>query len=91
MTRLMVPAIKYERQMREPIKERRLPPYRIITTEMLFEMFEEQGFGHSYASRFLYLPENNHRLTKWCGSDGVYYLDEGMKWFIAKYKLNYKW
>jgi len=82
---------KYRCQIRKPILAERIAPYRIITTEMLFEMFKAKGYGHYYAARFLYLQENTDRLRKWCGSEGIYILDEGMKWFIEKYKLDYKW
>jgi len=87
----MTTRLEYRRQIRKPILAERIAPYRIITTEMIFEMFAEQNMGHSNASRFLYLYENHDRLTKWCGCDGVYIVDEAMKQFFAKYDLNYKW
>lgn len=91
MTGFMQPRIQYERQMREPIKQERIAPYRIITSEMITELFNEIGIGHSYASTIIHLPENAKMLKRWCKSEGVFVVDEGMREFLKKYNLRYKW
>lgn len=83
--------IKYQRQLREPAPQQKTPPYRIITTDMIHEMFEERGLTVSQVHKILYNPEISNRLTKWMGQDGIYILDDGIKWLIEKYKLRYRW
>lgn len=83
--------IKYQRQLREPAPQQKTPPYRIITTDMIHEMFEERGLTVSQVHKILYNPEISNQLTKWMGQDGIYILDDGIQWLIQKYKLRYRW
>lgn len=91
MVGFMQPRIQYERQMREPIKQERVAPYRVITGEMLTELFKDAGIGQSYSNTIIHLPENAKLLTRWCGADGMYIVDDKMHKFFEKYNLRYKW
>lgn len=83
--------IQPQRQLRESIQIERTPPYRIITTDMITEMFAEKNMGTNTVEHTLHVSGHKEKLSKWMGADGVYIVDQAMMNFIEQFGLNYKW